>query len=149
MKILFAAPPYHTQSTFVPAGIGIVATVAKNAGFDVSILIAEAGEDSLTYHQRVVVEIESKNIKVLAIGGHSLNYPQIEHLISMVKQTEATVVLGGFIVDASPVVVLKNIGADFCVYGEGEYTFLELMQVLENGGDPKMFKVLYTSEMVS
>lgn len=135
MKILFVVPPYYNGLGFVPEGIGIVATVAKEAGFDVSVLLTELDERPLMFHSRVVTEIKKRGIDVVAIGGQSPSYRHIEQLIAMAKNAGAITVLGGYIVDSAPEVVAANIGADYCVYGEGEFTFLELVQALQSGNE--------------
>ena len=135
LKILFVVPPYHLIYSAVPQGIGIVATVAKAKGFDVQIFMADPNEQFLSFHKKVVNEVIKQQIDVVAIGGHSMNYSSIQQLITLIKKTGALTVLGGFIVDSSPVIVPANIGADYCVYGEGEYTFVELMYALQNNVD--------------
>lgn len=132
LKILFVVPPYNPGYYSVPEGTGIVATVTKNAGFDVQILLCEEQERPIAFHNRVVAEIQRQGINVVAIGGQSPSYRFIEQLIAMAKNAGAITVLGGYIVDSSPEVVAANIGADYCIYGEGEFSFLELMQALQS-----------------
>ena len=136
MKIMFAVLTEYLVSSFVPYGTGIVATLVKNAGFEVSILMPDGLKESAeSYTKRLVAEVESKQIDVVAIGGMSINYPNIEKLIAAAKKAGAITVLGGFIVDSAVEIVAGNVGADYCVYGEGEYTFIELMQALCNKSD--------------
>jgi len=133
MKILFAVPPYHSVNYQVPNGVGIVATVTKNAGFDVQVLLANINERIIDYHNRVRDVVVQQKIDIVALGGQSPCYTHIKQLIHTVKEVGATTILGGTIVDSSPITVPKNIGADYCVYGEGEFTFLELMNCLKSG----------------
>ncbi|MCL1996115.1 MAG: B12-binding domain-containing radical SAM protein [Defluviitaleaceae bacterium] len=133
MKIMFAVPTYCTVNGFVPLGIGIVATVAKNAGFDVQVLLGKEGEPVSTYNERLVAEVKKQKIEIVALGTVSNYYIHTKTLLAMAKDAGAITVLGGFIVDSSPEVVPLNIGADYCVYGEGEYTFVELVNALIDG----------------
>ena len=48
---------------------------------------------------------------------------------------DATIVLGGYHPTFNYAEVLEEENVDIVVRGEGEYTMLELVQTLENGGD--------------
>ena len=134
MKIMFAVLP--SQSThFIPYGICIVATVAKYAGLNVQIMPGHRNEAFVDYCIRLADEIRKQNIDVVAVGGHSTHYTHFECLIRKAKDAGAITVLGGIIVDSLPELVASNIGADYCIYGEGEYTFVELIETLQNGMD--------------
>jgi radical SAM superfamily enzyme YgiQ (UPF0313 family) len=135
MKIMFAVPPFHRFQYFVPYGISVVATVAKSAGLDVKVLFAYEDETNASFFTRMEVEIKRQNIDVVATGGHSVHYTLFEQLIGVAKSTGVITVFGGIIVDSLPEIVAENIGADYCVYGEGEHTFVELIQALDSNLD--------------
>lgn len=130
MKILFAVPPYNMNGFQIPYGISIVATVAKQAGFDVQMLVVKPGENILDYNTRLLNKIKAEKIGLVALGGMSPNYPQLKRLISNIRDEGVLTVLGGNIVDAQPELITQNIGADFCVIGEAEQTFVELAKAL-------------------
>ena len=135
MKILFTIPPYHRAWQSVPYGVAIVATIAKHSGFDVQVMLAHEDELIYAFNRRVAEEVSRQSINVVAIGAHSSHYSQTAQLIAVAKKAGAITVLGGYLVEASPEIVPMNIGADYCVYGEGEYTFAELMKALQNNED--------------
>ena len=133
MRFLFLVPSYHSRVYATPSGVGIVATVAKHAGFDVRVLLSISGETESDFNRRAVEIIRKEKINVVAIGAMSASYPKTERLLRLGAQEGCTTILGGYIVDASPELVAGNIGADYCIVGEGEYTFVELAKALENG----------------
>ena len=133
MKILFPVPPYYQTYSNIPYGIGIVATVAKQAGLDVQLFVWNEDENIDDFNERLIQEVKAQNIDVVAMGGQSPAYPHIKKCIDMLRaNTNVIIVLGGYIVDATPEIVAKNIGADYCVVGEGEFTFVALIQALQN-----------------
>jgi radical SAM superfamily enzyme YgiQ (UPF0313 family) len=131
MKVVFAVPPYQMNGYHVPYGISIVATVAKKAGLDVSVYPSTPTDNLNYYNQRLLEYVKANSVEVVAIGGMSPDYLQIKKLLSLLAQNGITTILGGYIVDANPKLIAGNIGADFCVFGEGEYTFIELVERLE------------------
>ena len=143
MKILFAVPPYHRLYYSVPPGTGIVATVARNAGFDVQVVLSYDNERIIEYNKRLVEKVKNEKIDIVALGGGSPYYRYFEQLISMCKAAGAITVIGGYIVDSLPEIVAKNIGADYCIAGEGEYTFVKLVNALMKGKDVDKICGLY------
>ena len=133
MKIMFAVPIYQQISYSIPYGVSIIASVAKNAGLEVQILSANSNETDCQFIARLVEEVEKQSIDVVALGGHSIHYSRLKILLSAVKNSGVITVLGGIIVDSLPEIVAVSIGADYYVYGEGEYTFIELIQSLQSG----------------
>jgi hypothetical protein len=143
LKILFAVPPYNTFFGCCPPGVGIIATMARDAGYNVECFLPE--ETTIInnvaisqYNTALIEKISCSKPDIVAIGGMSINYPMLKRLIRLIRQQNVIVVLGGHIVDASPDLVPANIGADYCVYGEGEYTFLELCEYLESNKQAKI-----------
>jgi len=132
MKYLFTVPPFAISVIGVPQGIGIVATVAKNAGLEVYALVAKIYEPDSVYIERLRYMIREQKIDVVCIGALSTDYPRAKRIIDSASEEGCITVLGGNIVSASPELIATNIGATYCVVGEGEYTFLELAEALES-----------------
>ena len=142
MKYLFAVPPSGAFETvgrldIIPYGIAIVATVAKKAGLDVYMhLVNDEFEQLDLFTERMVQRIRSEKIEVVCFGGMSWEYNLIKKMLRVCSNEKCLTVLGGSIVDSMPEVIVQNIGADFCVIGEGEETFKELAFALnENRND--------------
>jgi len=134
-NILFAIPPFNINYGAYPYGFALIGTMAKQAGHEVHSLIAKPDENNNEYCSRFINFILGKKITIVALSSTSIRYPETKHLIELAKSRGCITVLGGFIVSAQPELVMANIGADFCVFGEGEYTFLELVHAIENDGD--------------
>jgi len=133
--ILFAIPPHNINHGAYPYGFALIGTMAKQAGHEIYSLIAKPNENNSEFCLRYIDFISEKNINVVALSSTSIRYPEVKYLIEQAKNKNCITVLGGFIVSAQPELIMANIGADFCVYGEGEYTFLELIDALENDRD--------------
>jgi radical SAM superfamily enzyme YgiQ (UPF0313 family)/transcription elongation factor Elf1 len=134
-RILFAVAPFNIDAGAYPYGFALIGTMAKQAGYEVQSLISHPNEDNSGYNLRFLDFISKKDINIVALSSTSMYYPETKLLIELAKSKGCITVLGGFIVSAQPELITANIGADFCVYGEGEYTFLELIDAIENDKD--------------
>lgn len=141
-NILFAIAPFNINYGAYPYGLALIGSMAKQAGHKVHSLIRLLDENNSEYSLRFLDFIFKNNINIVALSSTSICYPETKHLIELAKSKGCITVLGGYIVSAQPELITANIGADFCVYGEGEYTFLELVEALENGGDFKTIEGL-------
>jgi len=131
-NILFAITPFNITLGAYPYGFALIGTMAKQAGYKVQSLISNPSEKNSEYNLRVINFILEKGINIVALSATSMYYPETKHLIELVKSKGCITILGGYIVSTQPELITANIGADFCVYGEGEYTFLELIDAIEN-----------------
>jgi radical SAM superfamily enzyme YgiQ (UPF0313 family) len=136
-NILFSIAPFNIDIGAYPYGLAIIGTMTKQAGYEVQSLVSHLNENNSEYSLRFLDYISNKGINIVALSATSMYYPETKHLIKLAKSKGCITVLGGYIVSAQPELITANIGADFCVYGEGEYTFLELIDALENGKDLK------------
>jgi len=126
-------PKYGLQ----PLGILYIATLLKTKGFDVTVLDADV--DGLT--------VEEMTSRILAsnpdLVGLSLMTPQLIPALQVsfgLKEArpDLPVVLGGAHIDSTHEDVFTMTDCfDFAVYGEGEYTLLEVAQNMQrNAGRP-------------
>ena len=135
-NILFAIAPFNNKTgAYYPYGLILIGTMAKQAGYKVQSLISHPNENNSEYNSRFLDLILKKNINIVALSATSMYYPETKYLIELAKNNGCITILGGYIVSAQPELITTNIGADFCVYGEGEYTFLELIDAIENNKD--------------
>jgi radical SAM superfamily enzyme YgiQ (UPF0313 family) len=153
----------HLLDLTFPLGVAYVAAAMRAAGFSVFGFNPYFGGRSdfaksiLEYHaegynvfgfnpllakkEDLLKSLFENKIDVLCIGSNSFRYNETESIISLAKQANSNlvVVLGGAIVTPDPIVVMKNIGADFAAVGQGEITMVELANALEiakAGGQP-------------
>lgn len=135
MKILFVVPSFsESNSSFyeLPLGIIYVATVLKQAHYDIEILDLNKAifqkETLLDYLQK------NKDVDMVCTGGLSAFFYSIEEIIKTIKaySSDIITILGGGIVTSDQEVICHELEPDIVVLGEGETTILELIQALEN-----------------
>lgn len=147
------------NSEIFPMGLGYVASLLHSRGYTVRVYNGEQfGEkektDVISYKE--LVESHEKFIKGLHTEEHFI-WKEVEHYLrkynptlvgmgttttkmrsaltiaKIVKQVNPTIkiVIGGLHATTMPEDILKSKDVDFVVRGEGEFTFLELIQALE------------------
>jgi len=133
MNILFSASyNAYAQHLFLPYGAALVATNAKAHSFNVLGMDFKFGESREAFKAHLKDKVISCGIDIVAFTGFSADYTDIEELISFVKDLGCLTVLGGLLVNYSADIVPRNIGADYCMQGECENSFVELLRVLES-----------------
>ena len=140
MKITFLNPPptnskYKFLGVVAPSlGIGYMAAVLENNGFEVDVLDASALE--LTYDE-IGDEIIKRNPDIVSISALTPTIGVSLDMADKIKQvsSDTLVVLGGYHPTFEYESVLEEESVDLVVRGEGEYTLLELVKAIENGDD--------------
>lgn len=142
MKVTFLNPPqtnskYKFLGVVAPSlGIGYMAAVLEEHGYDVDVLDASALE--LTYDE-IGEEILKRNPDIVSISALTPTIGVALDSADKIKQVkpDTVVVLGGYHPTFEYKSVLEEPSVDVVVRGEGEYTFLDLVQTIEMGGDLK------------
>jgi len=140
MKVTFLNPPqtnskYKFLGVVAPSlGIGYMAAVLEQHNIDVDVIDASALE--LTYDE-IGEEILKRNPDVVSISALTPTIGVALDSADKIKQVkpDTIVVLGGYHPTFEFESVLEEQSVDVVVRGEGEYTLLELVQTIENGGD--------------
>ncbi len=147
MKILLVNPPLKEEerknpvigtlfANAMPLGLGYVAAVLLQNGLDVQIVDAAAERKTPA---DIVERIQRDGIDVVGIGATTYSYfdaIDVGRAIKAYAGDRIPVVLGGPHISAIPSHAMDCEAFDYGVLGEGEYTFLELVQTLARGGDP-------------
>ncbi|BDZ72118.1 B12-binding domain-containing radical SAM protein [Methanobacterium petrolearium] len=145
MKVLFINPPYfNSKYKFIglvapPLGIAYMAAVLEENDIDVQIIDAAALEMSWETLESEIRRISPQIIAITALT------PTIYHGLQtaqLAKKTcpEAMVIMGGYHPSFNYQEILEKDYVDLVIIGEGEYTMLELVKTMENGGDIKNVK---------
>ena len=142
MKVTFLNPPqtnskYKFLGVVAPSlGIGYMAAVLEQNGYDVDVLDASALE--LTYDE-IGDEILKRNPDIVSISALTQTIGVALDSADKIKEVkpDTVVVLGGYHPTFEYESVLEEESVDVVVRGEGEYTLLELVETIENGGDLK------------
>ena len=143
MKTLLVVPEIRLDSkpTIVPFWAGILASIVESKNGEVAILDLNALRMKFGGKQvptKVIIdEISSENWDLIGIGGLTTTYGRIKELIPLLKKhaPNALIVGGGGWSTYNPHEIIQLIPElDIIVIGEGETTFSELYDELENGG---------------
>ena len=137
MNILIVAPKYTVRLGdyyAFPLGLAYISAALKKHNFSVYCL-------NLSHHEiiePVLTEyILSYNIDIVCVGGLSLDFGKIEHILNHARATRTGIktILGGGIITADPDPIFRLLKVDYGVIGEGEETIVELVKTIIDGGD--------------
>jgi len=136
MKITLVNPPYppsvHSHPPFIPLGIAYLGAVAEQAGHEVTVIDCQA--EKLTY-EAFRARIARTPSEVIGVTATTLLYKSAMTLITIAKQTQpqAVTMLGGShgtFWDENALNEYPSL--DIVVRREGEQTFIELLERLQN-----------------
>ena len=142
MKVLLINPPYfNSKYKFIglvapPLGIAYIAAVLEENNIDVEIIDAAALEMSW---ETLETEIKRISPGLVAITALTPTIDKAMQTAELAKKTcpQATVVMGGYHPTFNHQEILEREYVDVVVMGEGEYTLLDLVETLDEGGDLK------------
>lgn len=137
IKILLINPypnadsPFFGGAPIAPLGLMFLAGVLEKNNYDVKIIDAFL-EELDQYH--LSKKIISENPDIVGITSDSANYFESLRVAGLVKNvSKAIVVMGGVHVTIRPKQIFNYPDVDIVVFGEGEYTMLEIVQRIETG----------------
>lgn len=143
MKVLFIVPEIRLDSApnHFPFWAGILAAIVEQKGGQVGILdlnALRANYDGKQVPSSVIAkEISSEKWDMIGIGGLTTTYGRIKQIAPIIRKNapEAFFVAGGGWSSYNPTEILELIPEiDIIVIGEGEETFSELYDEINNGG---------------
>ena len=154
MKVLLINPPYfNSKYKFIglvapPLGIAYMAAVLEQNDIAVEIIDAAALEMSW---ETLESEIKRVSPQLVAVTALTPTIDKALQTAELAKKTcpQATVVMGGYHPTFNYQEMLEKDYVDVVVMGEGEYTMLELVQTLEEGGDLKNVKGIAYQDVVT
>jgi anaerobic magnesium-protoporphyrin IX monomethyl ester cyclase len=141
MDALLINPPYQTITSNrgvghqVPLGLLMVGGAARDAGFDVALLDAEAQRLS---HRQIAEQVRRIRPRVVMTGhaGSTPAHPVCTEMLAAVKRASpatVTVYGGVFPTYHDQAVLRRHPAADVVVRGEGEATAVTLLRALREG----------------
>lgn len=139
MKITLINPPvnpkYGTLSYYPPLGLLYIASLLKEKGHEVFFI--DADNQGLSYEEirDMVNQTKSEIIGITSLTSQLMEvYELSKHLKE--SRNELSIIVGGPHPSALPIDVLRECKyIDAVVIGEGEYTFLEIVERIEHGFD--------------
>jgi anaerobic magnesium-protoporphyrin IX monomethyl ester cyclase len=136
MKITLLNPPYppsvHSHPPFIPLGLAYLGAIAENAGHQVTIIDCQA--EKLTY-DTFRDRINQSQSDIIGVTATTLLYKSAMKLINTAKQVQplAITLLGGSHGTFWDENALREYPSlDIVVRREGEQTFIELLDKLQN-----------------
>jgi anaerobic magnesium-protoporphyrin IX monomethyl ester cyclase len=135
MKVLLINPP--TSNLYAqlgvnlpPLGLAYLAAVLRDAGHKAQII-------DLCVDPGALNRVRSSAYDLVGISADTPRFPAASALAKEFKERKKIVVMGGYHVTFMDEEALNTGGVDYVVRGEGEEVFLNLVNTLEGGGDPK------------
>ena len=142
MKVLFIVPEIRLDSApnHFPFWAGILGAIAEQKGGQVGILDLNALRDNydgqLVPNKKIIEEIRSEKWDLIGIGGLTTTYARIKQLAPLIRKCapDSLFVGGGGWSTYNPTEILHLVPElDMIVMGEGEETFSELYDEVNNG----------------
>jgi anaerobic magnesium-protoporphyrin IX monomethyl ester cyclase len=139
MQVTLVNPPYppdaHQHPPFMPLGLGYLAAILEENGYDVNIIDCQAlrltVEDAKT-------ELQKRKPDLVGLTSTTLTYKSALSIIRAAKEVlpDCLTVIGGSHVTFWDEEALNECPQlDIIVRGEGEITFLELVKKIEKNED--------------
>ncbi len=135
MKVVLINPPIDTASrSWYPIGIGYIAAVLQNAGFDVE-LIDLIGEN--LSRQDFKARLRATGARCFGIGGIITALNSVLDIAGYIReyQPEAFIFAGNTVAYTIPEIILRHSAVNAVVMGEGELTAVELLRARERQAD--------------
>lgn len=139
MRVALISPKWNQMVNSYPSlGLGYLAAVLERRGDEVRIF--DFGLDPRRPLEEEVLDVLAFRPDVIGLTAMTTSYHSAEQTISLLRAgTHAPMVLGGPHATVFPERTLREQPAlDYLVFGEGEETMLELMEVIEGRRDPAM-----------
>lgn len=144
MKILLINPPFHSSfvnHVSIPLGLGYLGSFLEKNGHNVKIMDGSLGKiekvDNGFWHGKPYREIEEfirqENSDIIGIGCFfSPRFPYVIEIAKLAKKinSKTLTIIGGIHPTMLPKEALENKEIDFVVIGEGEHSFLQLVEKL-------------------
>ncbi len=134
MKILFIQ-----HDIFKSYGIMLLSSILKSKGHQCDILVDSLEKDTIA---------KIKNIKpdIIAFSAQYTKYEWLKKLATNIKKNiNIPIIVGGPLPTFCPEIINENFIDMICI-GEGEYTFVDLLDNMENGKDITKIKNLWVKK---
>jgi anaerobic magnesium-protoporphyrin IX monomethyl ester cyclase len=127
---LWETGKFTRHSSFEPLSIEYIGAFIQEKGYEVNIV-----QQRSTSSENLIKEILLYSPEVVGFSSMTYNMDFTRELCGQIKAQNKNIVtiIGGYHPSCAPEVV-QDENIDFAIIGEGEITFYELLQALENGG---------------
>ena len=151
IKVVLISPPdqgyinalrTNVVNSYPPLSLAYIASVLREHGINVSII--DGNTRGLCFDE-IVTHLVAVDPQFVGISVYSFMYSKCCQLAKLVKERlpHAKIIFGGPHVNALYIEVMKEVSyVDYCIYGEGEFTTLELVRTANDIADLKSIKGL-------
>ncbi len=145
-RILLLSPRISFPAKSPPMGLMYLQSYMKSKGY-VDVKLCDLRSTSDKKAERIIREYKPDIVGISCLTSYRMNSIRLAEIAKKVNP-KTTVVLGGIHATLMYKQILENFPAvDFTVLGEGEITFYELTEAIEDGLDiSKVAKVAYRDE---
>ncbi|MGJ5079295.1 B12-binding domain-containing radical SAM protein [Bradyrhizobium sp. HKCCYLS3013] len=129
-------PRECTGVTEFSLGLGYIARMFLNAGFEVTTLCRDLTNDPTAIFRE---KLRATDADLFAIGGMYGSYPDFIEICGLIREVcpGRPIVLGGALPTSEPEHVMMKTGADYVCIGPSDDTVIELAQALVGDGDAR------------
>jgi len=146
LKILLIQSPDRAVDdnplAMVPLGLAYMASAARQAGYEVTIL--DAGGEGVDWPE-FTRRVASEQWDVIGITALTPVFDAVKRAMGICRPHTRYLVIGGSHPMAlSDTIMAENPELDGAVIGEGERTFVEMLDTIDSGGDLSSIRGLAT-----
>lgn len=150
MKVLLIQPPVRVDHDpiDIPAGLGILASIAIQEGHDVALLDLNSSRP-LPSWKETAEQIAVEKWDVIGIGGLSSMYKDIRKVIRLSRKLNPDALIvggGGFITYMPDKIMQFEPEIDIACIGEGEETWREILQTVDSKEWRKVKGICYRED---
>jgi len=126
-KVLLIQVPFKHQETVFPLGLAYIAGFIKQKGYEVAVI---DGHTDRVSKEEMLGRIRTVDFDIVGISAMANRYQYVAWLSQEIKRIrDVPIVVGNGLGTGSYNVLLETIPeVDFCVIGEGEETFLDILE---------------------
>lgn len=136
MKIAFINPSLRPDSKRrqLPVGLAYIMTAADKAGYEFDLIDMDINNMSMEAFEAVVSQ---SKYTLYALGCIVTGYKFVKSIVDIIKKInpEAIIVAGNSVASSIPEILLQDTKVDIAVMGEGDITFIELLENLSKGNE--------------
>jgi len=137
-KILFIninpRPKWTKEKTLIhfPMGLSFVMSEVSRNGYDFDLLDLKVSPKT---DEEIKDILSEKGYDIIGLGTLTHSYNIVKPMVKMIKEVlpKSVVVVGNYIASTQPEFFLEHTEADIAVIGEGERTFIEIIERVISG----------------
>ncbi len=124
-------------SSVISLGLGYIASTLEQGGHEVEIIECNLQKIGRTELADI---LKNTTCKIFGLSVFNNNFMSVTRIINDIRKyvPDASIFLGGYMATFEYGQILNNLKVDACVLGEGEKTFLNIINAIDQGSDWKI-----------